>query len=292
MGKKDIISKEIFKRILVDIATYIFKLDLASVELIETEQQRIEDRRNDLTAKVVDSSGQRFILHLEIQNQNQDLMPHRMLRYFSDIAIRYPDETIYQYLLYIGKEPLTMASGISNADLQYRYKIIDMHTLDYRVFIQQNSADALVLAVLCDFKDMQPRAVVHEILTRLLALMGQDSKGLREYVMMLEVLATNRDLNVDIQQEFEMLEIEVEKLPSYLIGEKRGEERGEKRGEARGEKRGEERGKKLGEHKKAVAVAKQLFQLNMPLEQIAKISGLSIDELQQLKDVGNQGDSD
>ena len=271
-GQKDIISKEIFKRILIDIATYIFKLDLASVELIETEQQRIEDRRNDLTAKVVDSSGQRFILHLEIQNQNQDLMPHRMLRYFSDIAIHYPDETIYQYLLYIGKEPLTMADGIRNANLQYRYKVIDMHTLDYRFFMRQNSADALVLAVLCDFKDMKPRAVVHEILTRLLALMGQDSKGLREYVMMLEVLATNRDLNVDIQQEFEMLEIEVEKLPSYLMGEERGEKRGEQR--------------------KAIAVAKQLFQLNMPLEQIAKISGLSIDELQQLKDTDEQGDGE
>ena len=32
---------------------------------------------------------------------------------------------------------------------------------------------------------------------------------------MLEILANNRDINVDIQQEFEMLEIEIEKLPSF-----------------------------------------------------------------------------
>ena len=39
---------------------------------------------------------------------------------------------------------------------------------------------------------------------------------------MLEILSSNRDLNLDIQQEFEMLQIEIEKLPSYVIGEKKG----------------------------------------------------------------------
>ncbi|MDF1582290.1 MAG: hypothetical protein P1P78_03170 [Methyloprofundus sp.] len=54
MGEKDIISKQIFKRILVDVATYLFGLELQSAELLETEQQRIEDRRADLCARVVD----------------------------------------------------------------------------------------------------------------------------------------------------------------------------------------------------------------------------------------------
>jgi hypothetical protein len=57
MRQKDIISKQIFKRILIDVATYIFKLQLETVELIESEQQRIEDRRADLTARVKDSDG-------------------------------------------------------------------------------------------------------------------------------------------------------------------------------------------------------------------------------------------
>ncbi len=269
MGQKDIISKQIFKRILVDVATYIFKLDLKSAELIETEQQRIEDRRSDLTAKVVAGDGRRFILHLEIQNQNQPIMPHRMLRYLSDISICHPGEPVYQYVLYIGKEPLSMADGLTNVGLQYHYKIIDMHSMDYHFFMQQNSADALVLAVLCDFKDEEPRAMVHEILTRLIALSDQDSKMLREYVTMLEVLASNRDLNVDIQQEFEMLEIEVEKLPSYLMGEQKGERK--------------------GDHKRSLLVAKQLLALNMSFEQIAQISGLSIEEVNELAADGNAG---
>lgn len=75
MGQKDIISKQIFKRILIDVATYIFKLQLETVELIETEQQRIEDRRADLVARVIDNEANNFILHIEIQNNNQINMP-------------------------------------------------------------------------------------------------------------------------------------------------------------------------------------------------------------------------
>jgi len=67
MGHKGIISKQVFKRILIDVATYVFKLDLDQVELIQTEQQRIEDRRADLTAQVSDKQGHRFILHIEFR---------------------------------------------------------------------------------------------------------------------------------------------------------------------------------------------------------------------------------
>ena len=61
------------------------------------------------------------------------------------------------------------------------------------------------------------------------------------------------------------------------IGEKRGEERGEKRGIAIGEKRGEERGEKRGKLETARAMLKEL-----PLDQVARFTGLSREELQSL----------
>jgi predicted transposase/invertase (TIGR01784 family) len=83
---------------------------------------------------------------------------------------------------------------------------------------------------------------------------------------MLEILATNRLLNLDIQQEFEMLEIEIEKLPSFLIGQERGIEQGIEQ----------------GKHNKAVVITKQLLELNMSLTEIAQITGLTTDELEKL----------
>ena len=84
---------------------------------------------------------------------------------------------------------------------------------------------------------------------------------------MLEILASNRDINLDIQQEFEMLEVEIEKLPSFLIGEELGEKRGEKR----------------GEQNKALLIAKQLLKLNLSIEKISEATGVTISVLENLR---------
>ncbi|MFM8333474.1 MAG: hypothetical protein ACKN9T_17495 [Candidatus Methylumidiphilus sp.] len=80
MGDKDIISKTILKNLVRDFAVYLFGLPVSEVELVETEQQRVEDRHADLVARVSTPDWGEFILHVEIQNDNDALMPLRMLR--------------------------------------------------------------------------------------------------------------------------------------------------------------------------------------------------------------------
>ena len=97
MGNKDIVSKQVIRHLAVDLATYLLKLDIDadSLELLETEQQRIEDRRADLVARVrLRDSGQPFILHIEIQNNNDTRMAWRMLRYLNDIRLAYPQTRV------------------------------------------------------------------------------------------------------------------------------------------------------------------------------------------------------
>ena len=80
MAKKDITTKKILKHIVKDIAHYIFHLNLDEAEILETEFQRVEKRHADLVISA--REGQRdFILHIEIQNDNQSIMPLRMMRY-------------------------------------------------------------------------------------------------------------------------------------------------------------------------------------------------------------------
>ena len=47
MGDKDIVSKDILKRIAVDIARVLLHLKVDRAEIIETEYQTIEDHRAD-----------------------------------------------------------------------------------------------------------------------------------------------------------------------------------------------------------------------------------------------------
>ena len=104
MGKKDLIGKDILKRLAFDLATILLKLDIDpdTLELLDTEKQRIESRRADLVVRVRERGhGERYLLHIEIQNDNDRTMPLRMLRYYTDIALQWPGEPIRQYVIYI-----------------------------------------------------------------------------------------------------------------------------------------------------------------------------------------------
>ena len=87
---------------------------------------------------------------------------------------------------------------------------------------------------------------------------------------MLEILASNRDINFDIKQEFEMLQIEIEKLPSFMMGQEKGMEKGM------------EKGIVAGERKKALMIARQLLKKNFSMQDIAQMTGLDITELETL----------
>jgi len=260
MGDKDIISKQIIKHLVRDFATVLFGLPVTEVELMETSHQRIEDRHADLVAKVWLPDGQVFILHIEIQNDNQRIFPIRMLRYLTDILLETLGLPVLQYLVYIGREPLRMADGLNLPDLlEYRYKTIDMHKMDCADLLRQDSPDAWVLAVLCDFHGRQSRAVIHEILTRLMQRFKDQQPTLREYVTMLEVLSDNRDLNLDIREEYDMLAINLEKLPSYQIG------------------------KTEGVHEQSLTIAAKLLAEGKEPAWIALITGLPQTEVERLK---------
>ena len=124
-----------------------------------------------------------------------------------------------------------MADSIQAQGWHYRYQLIDMHTLDCERFIHENNPDALVLAILCDFKGRDGREVVEGIIRRLIELIGSQPEKLRNYLKMLEILSTNRRLEGPFQEvESKMLrEIDIEKLPSYQLGKGFGLEQGMKK---------------------------------------------------------------
>ena len=229
MGEKDTVSKALLKRIVVDLARYLLDLEIEALEILDTESQRIEQRRADLVVLARDEQGE-FLLHFEIQNDNQAAMPARMLRYLSDLLLAQPGREVRQCLIYIGKAALSMADGISQTGLDYHYRLIDMHRVDCRLLLERNDPDALVLAILCDFKGRDEREVVREILTRLRALTRDAPGRFSEYLSMLEVLSTNRDLKDCIREEEKMLSIAIEDLPSYEIGMEKGMECGRRQG--------------------------------------------------------------
>jgi len=266
MGHKDIISKTTIKQIMLDLANILLKLDIsqAHLELLETEQQRVEDRRADILARVQSQqTGEPYILHIEIQNNNHPQMPLRMLRYYTDIALQWKNEPIQQYLIYIGKQKLRMPDHIDQAQLHYHYPIFDMRNLDCQQLLKQDTPDALVLAILCDFKSHSAQEVIQHILKRLKSLLGDDEKEFRRYINMLEVLSENRDLTHAVKEAEKMLsDIDITRLPSYEIGLESGIEKGDRQ--------------------RQLNIAKKMLG-KLSDQEIALFTDLSLPEIKQLK---------
>jgi predicted transposase/invertase (TIGR01784 family) len=220
--KKDTISKEVIKTIVKDISKYFLKIDIYEIEFLEQEKERIESRRADIVAKVNNS----FVLHLEIQNQNDKQMPYRMLRYWLDIK-QTASLPVRQYLIYIGKENLSMAGGLYEDDVNYIYNVVDVKKIDCELLLKEDTPDSLVLAVLCDFKDKNPKDVINYIIKRLIYHTKSNENEYRKYILMLEELSSNRDLENIVKEEEEMLsEFSFEKLPSYKVGIEKGKKEG------------------------------------------------------------------
>ena len=194
MPDKDLISKRLLQRLLIGFGNRLFDLNIVEAKLLSNEQARIESRRADLIARVKEADGKRYILHVEIQNDNRRDMPLRMMRYYTDIALAHPSESIIQYLLYIGRAPFTMPDHVRGYDWRYGYKVLDMRDQDSEYFLNSENTDALVLAILCDPGGLGNNALVAHIIKELRRLHGDKLDSLRDSLKMLDVLAGNRDL--------------------------------------------------------------------------------------------------
>ncbi len=190
-------------------------------------------------------------------------MHHRMLRYYTDIKQRFDTLELYQYVVYIGKAKLSMKNKIIEQNLNFSYNIVDMHTIDCQKFLDMNNPDALVLAILCDFKDRDELDILTFILQRLEELTKDNAHKFGKYMLILDTLSTNRDLQNKLKEAEDMLKnVKIEELPSYqLVLEK-----------------GVERGLSQGIIKTAITM---IHKFKLSVEDVAKELNISLDELKK-----------
>ena len=265
--KKDIVSKDILKSLAFEISKYLLKLDINEdeIEIIDKEFTRVEKRESDIIFKYKND-----VIHIEIQNNNHKEMHLRMLRYYSDILFEYEDANIFQYLLYIGKNRLNMKNEIKKNNLDFKYNVIDAKDIDCNYLLNLNKPEAIVLAILCDFKDNDKQKIVNEILIKLKEL-SEDENDFRKYFSMVELFSKNRNLEKFVEKGEEMLKYNIEEMPSYNLGLKQGINKGIQEGIQKGIK------------KAVYSVAEQMIKLNLDTNTIAKATNLTEDEIEKLK---------
>ena len=143
-------------------------------------------------------------------------------------------------------------------EINYKYAIIDIRDIPCESFLQSDDPSAVVLAILCDFEGKDKQMVVNTILKRLIEL-SDSEVSFRNYLEKVEVFSTNRELEKYVDKGESMLTVDIEKLPSFNKGLKKGIETTLEK------------------------VAIGMLALHVDIEIIQKTTGLSLETIENLK---------
>ena len=266
----DKIFRENMEAALPGIIAHVIGLEIVHSEEIPDDIQHTKERKPDLLKKVTDSSGKVFILHIEYQVKNEKEMVFRMAEYHIMLLRKYllPVE---QFVLFMGAGKASMATKINEHRHKFSYRLITLSEINYKIFLNSDKSEEKILAILANFGNDSEDLALQNIIKGVQAGTHGDFVESR-YFEQLRILAQLRKLDVKFIEVMETITkfFKEEKDPLFRRGEAIGEARGDARGEAR------------GDAKSRIEIAGEMKKEGFPIEQIAKFTKLSLEEIEKL----------
>lgn len=142
--------------------------------------------------KITTKDNQTLVFHIEFQTANDRSIADRMFVYAGLIykIYRLP---IRQIVFYIGNEPINMPSKLSMPTFEYNFQLIDLQAISYKEFISSKIPEEVLLAILCNFGEVQAELVVEEIFIKLRTLQ-EINLNFQRSVRQLDMLSLLRGL--------------------------------------------------------------------------------------------------
>ncbi|MGB3585487.1 MAG: hypothetical protein WBA23_03050 [Tunicatimonas sp.] len=141
------------------------------------------ERKPDLLKRVTahEDNQSSYLLHIEFQVKDELTMANRMLLYYAMLWEKYR-EPIKQYVVFIGSSKPRMATILNQAQLDYRFSLVDIRELNYQNLLNDaTQPEEAVLAILSSFRKQEVDTVIPKILQKLQQL-AKDERKLRRYI--------------------------------------------------------------------------------------------------------------
>ncbi|WP_448528395.1 hypothetical protein [Raineya sp.] len=201
----DKLIKQNIEEIILPLAEKLLNISPKQLEEIPDDLQVTLERRPDFLKKVLhQDSRQDYILHIEFQVEDSEEMLYRMVEYFA-ILLRKYRLPIKQYVFFIGnREIRKMFSDLQLENFSFAYKIINLQTYSYKLFLNSDIPEEIILAILADFEDKKAEEVTIEILQQIKALSLETFRK-EKCVVHLELLANLRNLQEVVQNLLEKM---------------------------------------------------------------------------------------
>ena len=216
--------------IILPVAEDLLDLKIDNPVPFLTDIVRISKREPDYVGKFEEKPGQEALLHVELQSNDDPRMVHRMREYQCLYEGRF-ELPMHQYCIYLGQKPSKMATHlrqrIPNAHNNYSYKLIELRNYSSRLFLNSNTPEMVLLAILGNYGGETPEAIISKILGKLQQLAGNLTL-LEKYVNQLNTLSKLRNLQEQTIEQIKAMPIhfDIKKDVLYQEGIERGIEQG------------------------------------------------------------------
>jgi len=301
--KKLFSNKGFFQQLLESFVpfTWVKELDFDHCELLDKTfiSKEYEKRESDVIYKVQLRGKTAYItILIEFQSNPDRFMTLRVLHYIVSFYMRLRDSEekfeklppVFPIVVYSGKEPWT--APINLAELIENNELLGEFALNFNYFkIAENeiSVDRLleignVVSTLFLGEVYYDRALLIQELSKLLkqenhlmvSMLFNYFEQLFRHKKMEEVDWNALD-QVRSQEEINMF------LENMQICDEIAYQKGKKEGQLEGERKGLLEGKQEGKHEGKLETAKAMFNKGLDVDFIAEVTGLSVEEIEQLK---------
>jgi predicted transposase/invertase (TIGR01784 family) len=261
----DNICKFLAENFSTDFATWLLGEPITLTEL-SPQELSLEPIRAD--ALILLQSAQN-VLHLEFQTQTDPEIPFRMLDYRVRVYRRFPDKAMHQVVIYLKptNSELARQSVFSIPGTRHEFQVIRLWEQPAEVFLR--TPGLLPLAVLSSTDN--PETILNDV--------AQQINSINELKTQSNIAASTAVLaGLVLDKEVIKRILRSDIMRESVIYQEILEE-----GKAEGQAIGKAEGQAIGKAEALLEVARNLFNTGMPLEQIAQVTGLSIEQLESLQ---------
>ena len=260
----DKIIKENLEAILLPLAELLLGIQIHSTKKLTMKLQTTLEREPDFIREVKTPTGDRFILHLEFQRDDEAYMVYRMKEYEAILSRKFRIP-IKQFVVYLGQRTSKMPSQLREEEVFTGFELLNISSIDVEKLLAKEVPEAIILAILADYEPTQSREILKRILTRLKRL-SQSETQLRKYLLHLQQLSRLRNLVEQTAKSIQDMPITYDINKDFLYN----------KGIEEGEIRGEERAKRAQQNLDIT----QGMENGLNIELIAKLAGLTLEEVE------------
>jgi predicted transposase YdaD len=294
----DKIFKENAESIFIPLVEQRLGIKIKTFTPLKEKLQTTLEREMDFFYEIEPEEGEKFLLHLEFQTDDDLEMVYRSGEYHG-IALRQKKMEIKHIVIYLGTGTPQMTTKLPEKEVYRGFELINVHGFNFDDFLQSPVPDVILLAILSNYPKEQSESKLRLILKQLKAVCKNPSQ-LSKYLKQLIVLSRLRkieDLTIKISEEMPITyDIKTDYL--YLRGIEQGLEQGLEQGIEQGLEQGIEQGLEQGieqgieqgtsqkDYENKFNFVKSLLEnTDFNDEKIAILVGVSINFITDVKDV-------